>query len=281
MPASPEARAQALGARDNPFPLSVKRVLHSASTGRVAVDATKVMIVNSGTTTLRHETGEVDLAAGQVVLLPPGRWYAGEPAGLVITTTAYIDTAFLEEQERWITQSSAPAPLVLSDSHRSDPTVLDVPSTVFPHVNASLQRLIDGERHHLPTLRRLSLAVDLLDILTRPVPEHSPEHPSVRHAMALLMNDLGRAWTMDVLADEAAISRSQLARLFTRHVGTSPAAFLRNERSRRMADLLRSSSDTVETIARRVGWTDPSHASRAFRQVHGLSPQQYRQIYRR
>ena len=121
------------------------------------------------------------------MLLPPGRWYAGEPAGLVITTTAYIDTAFLEEQERWITQSSAPAPLVLSDSHRSDPTVLDVPSTVFPHVIASLQRLIDGERHHLPTLRRLSLAVDLLDILTRPVPEHSPEHPSVCHAMALLM----------------------------------------------------------------------------------------------
>lgn len=103
------------------------------------------------------------------------------------------------------------------------------------------------------------------------------EHDVVRRATALLRENLDTAWTITMLAQTVAISRSQLTRLFQQHLQTSPAEFLRTERARRMAELLTSCNDTVEIIAREVGWSDPSHASRSFRQAYGMSPLQYRQ----
>ncbi|WP_374225794.1 MULTISPECIES: helix-turn-helix transcriptional regulator [unclassified Microbacterium] len=85
---------------------------------------------------------------------------------------------------------------------------------------------------------------------------------------------------MQSLAEAVLLSRSQLNRLFQRDVGMGPAGFLRHQRVRRMAALLTATSETVETIARQVGWTNPSHAARAFRTVTGVSPRHYRRHHR-
>jgi len=76
------------------FPLHVRRTTHSTATGRIAHDVTKLMLVNSGTTIIRHAAGSLALHEGQLALLSAGHWYAGEPLGRVVTTTVYIDTTF-------------------------------------------------------------------------------------------------------------------------------------------------------------------------------------------
>ncbi|MGO1809713.1 MAG: helix-turn-helix domain-containing protein [Canibacter sp.] len=274
-----ERRTRTDSAEGVPSLVMVQRVVHSSSTARTTSDRMKVLVVNSGTTTILHQTGELNLGEGQVVLLPPGQWYAGVPAGQVVTTTACIDTEFLHEQVRWIPKSSASALLLSSKAGQSDPILIDLPSQALSHLNASFRLLLDSHQNEAPALHQLSRIAELFDILTRPTTEHDPGNTAVRQAVSRLLEQLDYPWSIDVLAASVSISRSQLSRLFRQHLQMSPAEFLRTERAKRMAELLVSDPRPIDAIARQVGWYDSSHASRVFRHAHGLSPQLYRRTH--
>lgn len=261
--------------RSDRFPLLVRRVVHSAATGPIAHDVTKVMLVSSGTTTLTHETGDLILKEGQVVVLPSGQWYAGEPTDVVTTTTAYIDTAFLRLQARWTSANDVSDLLTPADN--SAPIPVNFQTSARRQLHMAFERLLDSQDRVDPTFHRLTHVTRFLAVLAHNNMAGTVEHDVVRRATALLSEHLDAPWTTTTLAQAVAISRSQLTRLFQQHLRTSPAEFLRTERARRMAELLTSGNDTVEIIAREVGWSDPSHASRSFRQAYGMSPLQYRQ----
>lgn len=257
------------------FPLLVRQATHHVGTGRIAHEVTKVILVNAGTTTLTHQAGHVTLRAGQAVILPPGHWYTGEPEDVVTTTTAYIDTAFLRAQARWVNADEAPALLAPADN--SAPIPMNLQTSDLPELHAAFEALIDSQDRTDPAFHRLTHVTRFLAVLAHNELAGTVQHDVVRRATALLREHLDVPWTITMLAQAVAISRSQLTRLFQRHLQTSPAEFLRSERARRMAELLTTSNNTVEVIAREVGWPDPSHASRAFRQAYGMSPPRFRQ----
>lgn len=262
------------------FPLLVRHAVHSTATGRIAHDVTKVMLVNSGSTTLRHETGELVLHQGDVVLLPSGQWYAGEPAGLVVTTTAYIDTEYLQQQMRWIPDLGGTALWTPADNCSFPPLVIELPAATLPHLDATFRTLLDGQMRVEPSFHRLAHVAEFLDVLARHNGSRTPEHAVLRRAITLLLERLEEPWSISTLAEAVSMSTSQISRLFREHLGMGPAEFLRKERARRMAGLLLTSSDPVEAVAQRVGWAQASHASRAFRHTHGVSPLQYRRTHR-
>lgn len=75
------------------------------------------------------------------------------------------------------------------------------------------------------------------------------------------------------------VSLRSLQKLFEEQ-GTSVAAWIRQRRLERCRrDLLdpRSRADPVQAIARRWGFTDPAHFSRAFRAAYGAPPGDYRE----
>ncbi|MFE9304682.1 AraC family transcriptional regulator [Streptomyces sp. NPDC006856] len=100
--------------------------------------------------------------------------------------------------------------------------------------------------------------------------------PVVGTALRLLQDDPAHPWTVASLAARAGVSRAGLARRFTELVGEPPMAYLTGRRLAVAADLLRESDATVETVARRVGYSTPFAFSAAFKRVRGLSPQEYR-----
>ncbi len=95
-------------------------------------------------------------------------------------------------------------------------------------------------------------------------PQHGVVRGHVVAALDVLRTRLAEPWTLDSLAAEVHLSRSQLVRAFDATVGMSPMAYLRKMRAERMARLLASTDLSIAGAARAVGWTDANYASRCF-----------------
>ena len=110
----------------------------------------------------------------------------------------------------------------------------------------------------------------------RPVAGHGVVRGHVVTVVGLLRTRLAEPWSLDALAEEVHLSRSQLVRSFDATVGLSPMAYLRRERGQEMARLLSCTDLSIAAAARAVGWTDPFYASRLFHSQFGVSPTEFR-----
>lgn len=95
-------------------------------------------------------------------------------------------------------------------------------------------------------------------------------------ALKRMHADVGRSWTVDQLANAAALSRSAFFERFTRTVGMAPMTYLLTWRMQIAKDLLRRSDLAVSEIAERVGYGSSSAFSVAFSRHLRKSPSQYR-----
>jgi len=84
-----------------------------------------------------------------------------------------------------------------------------------------------------------------------------------------------RAWTVDDLAAQAALSRSAFFQRFQRTVGVAPMEYLLTWRMALAKDLLRRGDAGVGEIAHRVGYGSASAFSVAFTRHVGLPPTRY------
>jgi AraC-like DNA-binding protein len=99
--------------------------------------------------------------------------------------------------------------------------------------------------------------------------------PVVGGLLRLLQDDPAHPWTVAALAAKAGVSRAALARRFTALVGEPPMTYLTGWRLALAADRLRDFEDTLDTVARRVGYGS-AFALTAFKRVYGVSPVEYR-----
>jgi AraC-like DNA-binding protein len=100
--------------------------------------------------------------------------------------------------------------------------------------------------------------------------------PIVERALRIMYEDPAYSWTIDELARRSGASRASLARRFRDLVGEPPMTFLKNWRMAKAADLLLDPTETVSSVAEKVGYATPFAFSTAFKRVRGLTPQQHR-----
>lgn len=98
----------------------------------------------------------------------------------------------------------------------------------------------------------------------------------VGRALALLHGNPARAWTLDELASEVALSRSALAERFANFVGESPMQYLANWRMQVASELLLTTTANIATVAAQVGYESDEAFSRAFKRLVGDSPAAWR-----
>lgn len=82
--------------------------------------------------------------------------------------------------------------------------------------------------------------------------------------------------TVSELASHFNASEAQIKSSFSGVYGMSPSAYLRSQKMRLAADLLRTTESTVLDIAGQLGYDNASKFARAFRNVIGVSPNEYR-----
>ncbi|MBR8741972.1 AraC family transcriptional regulator [Nocardiopsis sp. MG754419] len=100
--------------------------------------------------------------------------------------------------------------------------------------------------------------------------------PVVGRALRLMHNRPEHPWTVAALAERCGVSRAALARDFNALVCTPPMTYLADWRVGLAADLLRESDDTVDGIARRVGYSSAFALSAAFKRLRGTTPTAHR-----
>ncbi|MGN9846334.1 GlxA family transcriptional regulator [Nonomuraea sp. H19] len=86
--------------------------------------------------------------------------------------------------------------------------------------------------------------------------------------------------TVARLAREAHLSERTFARRFRDTLGTTPLQWLLQERVRLAQDLLETTDDPVESVARRTGFGNAANLRRHFGRLTTVSPQTYRHIFR-
>ena len=102
--------------------------------------------------------------------------------------------------------------------------------------------------------------------------------PALARVLALLHERPAEQWTVEALAHEVHMSRATLARRFAEVVGEPPLTYLARWRMHLAAHRLKYSTDTVEAIAREVGYTSEYAFNRAFARHRGQPPGRYRRL---
>jgi len=100
--------------------------------------------------------------------------------------------------------------------------------------------------------------------------------PAIGRALAALHRDPAFDWTLDLLAQEANISRSALTEKFTRIIGQAPMAYLTDWRLELGAEALRATSRSVQRVALDSGYESEAAFNRAFKRRFSVPPARYR-----
>lgn len=99
---------------------------------------------------------------------------------------------------------------------------------------------------------------------------------AVAQALRAIHQEPERAWTVEDLAAEAALSRPAFARRFTTLVGEPPLTYLTRWRMTVAARLLAESGMSLKMLAARTGYGNEFAFAKAFKRSFGVSPGQYR-----
>jgi AraC-like DNA-binding protein len=100
--------------------------------------------------------------------------------------------------------------------------------------------------------------------------------PSIGRVLALLHEKPDSAWTLERLADDAAMSRSTLHERFVHFIGQPPMQYLAQWRMQVAAGLLRDTKAKLIEVALGVGYESEAAFSRAFKRAVGVAPGAWR-----
>lgn len=117
-------------------------------------------------------------------------------------------------------------------------------------------------------VQRAELAPGLVNLMRRA--EFAP-------LIAALVDEPGRRWTTETMADFVHMSRARFCKAFTEACGQPPAQFLALIRMKTAAALLRAGASTPDA-AEQVGYQSESAFAQAFKRITGQQPGAYRRL---
>ncbi|GAA2664659.1 substrate-binding domain-containing protein [Streptomyces vastus] len=98
----------------------------------------------------------------------------------------------------------------------------------------------------------------------------------VHQALVCLQTHYRRRISRWQIAQAVGVSADHLGRLFHQQYGLTVWEYLTRVRIQRACEQLRGSEDSIQSVARAVGFTDRAYFSRVFRRVTGVAPHAYR-----
>lgn len=137
---------------------------------------------------------------------------------------------------------------------------------------------------HLQTLSQLILIWDQLYCHMPKEIDAPKKHQSIQTArlqrmMQTIHDHYTQAVTLDDIAAAAFISKNTAMQIFQDEIHISPVAYLIQYRLKQAARLLKATEKRIVDIAEETGFNSAGYFCRKFRQLYGVSPEEYRQRF--
>ena len=150
--------------------------------------------------------------------------------------------------------------------------------------SAIIQRLLAFEAAPYGTIHphavdSAELVIELLLALAAEARASETPDPSlglIRKALEVIDSELEQGLSVAMLANRLGVSRERLSRSFQKCLDQSPQQVIREMKIRRASFLLKDTDILIKQIASRLGYSDYTNFIRAFRQVTGVTPQEFR-----
>jgi len=105
------------------------------------------------------------------------------------------------------------------------------------------------------------------------------DDPRISKVIDVILDRPEGDYTVESLANIAAMSRATFARHFEKCFSRTPMDYLRDVRLRRAAQLLQVSTFPIDNVAGKVGYSSRSHFSKSFNEQFGMTPVEFRKHY--
>lgn len=209
------------------------------------------------------------VSAGNVIIVHPGRWHRYRPDPNSGWT------------EHWIECEGPTFARSLRAANLADRGVLrlhhgrEEVEALFLQIHRHAQLEPAGRQSMLAMLG--SAMVACLEYCgTEPDSASSRIDVAVQRAYHLVASRCHEPFDFLSIAHELGVGASHLRHRFRQRIGTSPRRHFLDSRIRKTKDLLLNTSKSIKEIADLLGFDTPSHLSRQFKQLAGLSPQSFR-----
>jgi len=134
---------------------------------------------------------------------------------------------------------------------------------------------LDVARHMVIFLRRPGSQAQFSVSLAA----QAAERKSLQELQAWIAENLAKDLSVEALADRAAMSARNFARVFASELGNTPARYVEQVRVEAARTLLASTDESVEQIASRCGFSSTELLRRCFVRHFKVAPSQYRKHF--
>ncbi len=149
-------------------------------------------------------------------------------------------------------------------------------STLF-YLSATIA--IEQEQDERPANSLLSQSVMTMVTILNRISDYQSDEPMPEdlHRLTLkIRNKLHRNWKVEDMANEMHLSRPTLNRMMQRYYRCTPHQLLTRLRMEEARLSLRQTKMSIKSLAYQLGYHDQFAFSKAFKQLHGVSPTLYR-----
>ncbi|MHC4092235.1 MAG: AraC family transcriptional regulator, partial [Planctomycetota bacterium] len=186
------------------------------------------------------------------------------------------------------------------DSNRANPVLAALPEVVvlraedqpedgwldqlLQFMKHEIQREAPGMNMVIDRLAEVLFLFFLRALIDRQ--DQSPEFlrafadPAIARALGAIHTQPGDPWSLEQLADVAALSRTAFVNRFRQLVGITPVAYLAQYRMDQASSWLRQGAITMDEIAERCGYSSTAAFAKAYKKITGVAPGRVRHASR-
>lgn len=234
------------------------------------LDAWQILLIQEGTGWFESQpTGRRRVRAGTIFILFPGVWHRYAPDRSTGWTEGWIELESPTLERLRENRALDPARAVVHLGNQPDLT------EAMDRCHQLARNIPVGFAGQLATtaLQVVAFVLSLRDASVG-LPNRMDE--VIRRARTLLVERCDQPLQIGRLARELGVGESYFRRAFKARTGLSPKSYVIDLRLRRVRTLLRTSTESIEEIADRLGYHSPYHLSAEFKKLMGQSPTAWR-----